>query len=118
MKYLGERNMEDYPKNFCFNHTRHGGNFHISSFLSAGCNFWHRLQLNISLLSKFSHLINDSRQSSNCTIDERSSGLESFTDRADLTLGWISTSYKKNRQSSISEKDRSFKYFTCSRFDR
>ncbi len=68
--------------------TRHGGNFQISSFLSAGCNFLHFLQLNISLLSRFSHLINDSRQSSNRTIEDKSSPLESFVhDRADFTLG-------------------------------
>ncbi len=59
--------------------TKHGGNFQISSFLSAGCNCLHRLQLNISLLSRFSQLINDCRQSSNVIIAVGSSDRDTFT---------------------------------------
>jgi hypothetical protein len=69
--------------------TKHGGNFQISSFLSAGCNFLHRLQLNISLLSRFSQLINDCRQSSSRTIDDGSSIFPSLLllhAREDFTL--------------------------------
>ena len=73
--------------------TRQGGNFQMSSFLSAGCSFLQPLQLNSSLLSRFSHLINDSRQSSRRTTDDGSSGVESLLYERDVrTLECVSTS--------------------------
>ena len=74
--------------------TKQGGSFQMSSFLSAGCNCLHRLQLNISFWSRFSQLIKDWRQSSSVIIAVGSSLLT--LDRSALTLGWRSTSCKQS----------------------